>query len=109
MGERLHLGIDVGTASARAGLFDAAGVRRGMGAAPFPIWKPEEDFVQESSAAIWQAVCDATRVAISEAKAKPEDVLGIGFDATCSLVVMDASDRPVTVSPDGAPEQDVIV
>ncbi len=109
MGERLYLGIDVGTASARAALFDRAGARRGIGSAPFPMWRPAEDFVQESSAAIWQACCDATRAAMREAGAGPSDVVGIGFDATCSLVVLDEHDRPVTVSPDGAPEQDVIV
>jgi FGGY-family pentulose kinase len=106
---RLYLGIDVGTASARAALFDARGVRRGMGTAGFPIWRPEEDFVQQSSAAIWQACCDATRAAMKESGASPSDVVGIGFDATCSLVALDANDAPVSISPDGAPEQDVIV
>jgi FGGY-family pentulose kinase len=109
MSERLYLGIDVGTASARAGLFDREGSRRGMGSAPFPIWRPAEDFVQQSSDAIWEAVVTATRRAMTEASAKPDDVAGIGFDATCSLVVLDADDRPVSVSPDGAPEQNVIV
>lgn len=108
-GERLYLGIDVGTGSARAALFDRSGARRGIGASPFPIWKPAPDFVQQSSAAIWQSCCDATRAAMKEAGASPGDVVGIGFDATCSLVAMDANDAPVTVSPDGAPEQDVIV
>lgn len=109
MSERLYLGIDVGTGSARGGLFDATGTRRGMGVAPFPLWRPAEDFVQQSSAAIWQACCDATRAAMAEAGAKPADVAGIGFDATCSLALVDAAGGPVTVSPDGAPEQDVIV
>lgn len=109
MSERLYLGIDVGTASARAALFDRSGARRGIGSAPFPIWKPAPDFVQQSSAAIWQSVCDATRAAMKEASAQPTDVVGIGFDATCSLVAMDAHDAPVTISPDGAADQDVIV
>jgi FGGY-family pentulose kinase len=107
--ERLYLGIDVGTASARAGIFDARGVRRGMGTASFPIWRPQDDFVQQSSAAIWQACCDAVHAAMIAAAASPADVVGIGFDATCSLVALDASDRPVSVSPDGAADQDVIV
>lgn len=108
-GERLYLGIDVGTTSARAGLFDRQGARRGTGVAPFPVWKPAPDFVQQSSAAIWQSVCDATRTALREAGAAPGDVVGIGFDATCSLVAVDAAGGAVSVSPDGAPEQDVIV
>ena len=109
MTERLYLGIDVGTASARAAIFDRKGTRRGIGSATFPIWRPAPDFVQQSSAAIWQSVCDATRAAMKEAGATGADVAGIGFDATCSLVAMDDSGAPVTVSPDGAADQDVIV
>lgn len=109
MTERLYLGVDVGTGSARAALFDREGARRGIGSAPFPLWRPEEDFAQQSSEAIWASVIEATRAAMREAGARPEDVVGVGFDATCSLVALDAQDRPVTISPDGAPEQDVIV
>ena len=106
---RYYLGIDVGTSSARAGLFDAKGERRGIGSAPFPTWRPREDFVEQSSDAIWQAVIEATRAAMKQAGARPDDVAGIGFDATCSLVALDAEDRPVTVSPDGGDAQNVIV
>jgi FGGY-family pentulose kinase len=44
---------------------------------------------------------------MTAAKARPDQVKGIGFDATCSLVVLDASDAPVGVSDD--PKFDVIV
>ena len=40
---------------------------------------------------------------------QPERVRGIGFDATCSLVALDAADRPVTVSPSGDDQRNVIV
>ena len=33
----------------------------------------------------------------------------MGFDATCSLVVLDRNARPLSVSPTDAPERDVIV
>ncbi len=103
------IGIDVGTGSARAGIFDAEGVRHGMGVAPFPMWKPQEDFVQQSSDAIWQACCDAVATALNEAGCAPESIVGVGFDATCSLVALDAEDKPVTISPDGDDAQNVIV
>ncbi len=109
MPERLYLGVDVGTGSARAGLFDRAGVRRGIGNAAFPTWRPAEDFVQQSSEAIWAAVIDAVRAAMKESGAAAADVVGIGFDATCSLVAVDAADRPVAVGPDLDDAQNVIV
>jgi FGGY-family pentulose kinase len=99
MADRLYLGIDVGTGSARAGLFDAAGRMLGMGAHPIALHRPEEDFAEQSSDDIWTACGVATRAALAQAGATPDRVAGIGFDATCSLVLLDAGDRPVTVSP----------
>jgi FGGY-family pentulose kinase len=105
----LYLGIDVGTGSARAGLFDETGKMHGMGVSPIQTWKPQEDFVEQSSDDIWRACGVAVREALTQARAKPQDVKGIGFDATCSLVALGADDRPVTVSPTGQDEQNVIV
>jgi FGGY-family pentulose kinase len=109
MTRRLYLGIDVGTGSARAGLFDAAGAMLGTGAHPIAIHRPEEDFVEQSSDDIWSACGAATRVALAAAGAAPSHVAGIGFDATCSLVLLDGADRPVTVSPGGDDRWNVIV
>jgi len=103
------IGVDVGTGSARAGLFDARGRLLGNSEAAIALWRPCPDHAQHSSADIWAAVCRAVRGAMSEAGAAPERVTGLGFDATCSLVVSDADERPLPVGPDGAPEQDVIV
>lgn len=105
----LYLGVDVGTGSARAALFDGLGTRHGLGVAPFPTWRPETDFVEQSSDAIWQACGDAIRAALADASAMAEQVAGVGFDATCSLVALDARGRPVTVSPTGDDRQNVIV
>ncbi|MFO0591744.1 MAG: FGGY-family carbohydrate kinase [Polyangiaceae bacterium] len=106
---RFYLGIDVGTGSARAGIFDASGARAGVGAAPIQMWRPEEDFVEQSSEDIWRACGLAVRAALAEARIGADRIAGIGFDATCSLVALDANDRPVTVSPTGNDEQNVIV
>ncbi len=105
----LYLGVDVGTGSARAALFDGLGARKGVGVAPFETRRPAEDFVEQSSDAIWRACGEAIRAALDDARALPEQVAGIGFDATCSLVVLDAADRPVTVSPTGDDAWNVIV
>ena len=107
--ERLYLGVDVGTASVRAALFDARGAMRGTASHPIRLHRPEEDFVEQSSDDIWRACGEAIRGALALARANPEDVAGVGFDATCSLVVLDAADRPVTVSPGGDDEWNVIV
>jgi FGGY-family pentulose kinase len=109
VGDAFYLGIDVGTGSVRAGIFDAAGVMRGTGFREILLFRPQEDFVEQSSDDIWRACGDATRAALAQAGLSAGDVRGIGFDATCSLVVLDAVDRPVTVSPTGDDAQNVVV
>lgn len=105
----LFLGIDVGTGSARAGLFTATGRMVGSATHAIKMWKPQPDFVEQSSDDIWTACGRAVRGALKQAKATPAQVAGIGFDATCSLVCLDANDQPVTVSPTGKDAQNVIV
>lgn len=109
MNNQLYIGIDVGTGSARAGVFDGAGALRGQASRAIRLWRPEPDFAEQSSDDIWRACGAAVRGALGEAKASPEAVRGVGFDATCSLVALDAEDRPVTVSPTGRDEQNVVV
>jgi FGGY-family pentulose kinase len=109
MGRRAYLGVDVGTGSVRAGLFDASGVRLGLGVEPIRIFRPQEDFVEQSSDDIWRAAGVAVRLALAESGLAPDAVVGIGFDATCSLVAVDASGRPVSVSPTDDDAQNVIV
>jgi FGGY-family pentulose kinase len=106
---RLYLGIDVGTASVRAALFDGSGGMRGLGTHPIRIERPDEDFVEQSSDDIWAACGEAVRAALGAAGARPEHVAGIGFDATCSMVLLDASDRPVRVTPGRDDAWNVIV
>ncbi|MHC4127037.1 MAG: FGGY-family carbohydrate kinase [Planctomycetota bacterium] len=104
-----HLGIDVGTGSVRAGVFDRSGRRLGSASRPIEIWRPQPDHVEQSFADIWRACGSAVRGALAEAGVEPRRIRGLGFDATCSLVVLDEHDRPVTVSPTGRDEQNVIV
>jgi len=103
------LGVDVGTGSARAGLFDADGRLLAAASKPIATLKPAEDFVEQSSRDIWEAVCDCVRRACSQAAIDVGKVTGIGFDATCSLVVVDADGEPVTVSPSGEDDWNIVV
>lgn len=104
-----YLGVDVGTGSARAGVFDARGTLLGAASEPFATFRPEPDFVEQSSDDIWRACGVAVRAALARAGVPKERVRGVGFDATCSLVALDAAGDPVTVSPTGDDAQNVIV
>jgi D-ribulokinase len=104
-----YIGIDVGTGSARAGIFDADGVLKASAKREITLWHEPGDVVEQSSENIWQAIAASVREAMAGAKVAPDEVGGIGFDATCSLVLIDADDRPVTVSRSGDPSRNIIV
>jgi FGGY-family pentulose kinase len=105
--DRFYLGIDVGTGSARAAIFDDAGKMHGSGEHVIATFRPAEDYVEQSSEDIWRACGAAVRAALGTMD--PARIRGIGFDATCSLVALGDGDRPVSVSTTGKPEQNVIV
>jgi D-ribulokinase len=107
--DSFFVGVDVGTGSVRAALFDAGGTMHGSASAAIQLWRPEADFVEQSSTDIWAKCCDAVRGAIQQAGVSADAVRGLGFDATCSLVALDLEGKPVSVSPSHNDEQDVIV
>ncbi|OIV99809.1 hypothetical protein TanjilG_26147 [Lupinus angustifolius] len=104
----VFLGVDVGTGSARAGLFDEEGKLLGSSSSPIQIWKSDA-CVEQSSTDIWLAICAAVKAACSQAKVAPTEVKGLGFAATCSLVAVDADSSPVSVSWSGDSRRNVIV
>lgn len=105
----VFVGVDVGTGSARAGVFDQAGTLLGASAFEIAIRRPGAHFVEQDSEDIWRAVGKAVQASLAEAGAAPDEVRGIAFDATCSLVVRDQELRPLGVSPGGPSNWDVIV
>jgi D-ribulokinase len=104
-----YIGVDVGTLSARAGVFDSAGRLIASARRPIAVWREPGDIVEQSSDNIWSAVTSAVRQAVEASDLSAEAVRGMGFDATCSLVALDRNARPLSVSPTDAPERDVIV
>ena len=106
---RAFVGVDVGTSSARAGVFDEAGNLLSTARHPIAVWHDAGDIVEQSSSDIWTACVAAVRLAMTEAGISPDAVTGVGFDATCSLVVLDRAAEPVTVSLSGDNRRNVMV
>lgn len=101
------LGVDVGTQSARAGLFTVDGQLIGRGEHELKIWRPQPDHVEQSSSDIWHAVGAAVRAARADADIAADAIVGVGFDATCSLVAVGSDGQSVTISCDGDDPRDV--
>ena len=96
------LGIDVGTGSARAGVFDLNGELLGVGKQNILLHHGPDGIAEHESADIRAAVCAATKTAVTSAG--NVEVLGVGVDAACSLVV-----EGQQLSDGGSPARDVIV
>ena len=103
------IGVDVGTSSARAGVFDENGTLLATARHPITVWHEAGSVVEQSSSEIWAACAASIGAAMAEAALPPSAVKGIGFDATCSLVVLDADANPLTVSTSGEARRNVIV
>lgn len=91
--------VDVGTGSARAGILDPQGNLLARATHPIRISRPKRGFAEHDSEDIWRAVCAAVQEACRKAAIDARDVHGIGFDATCSLVVRDKEGAPLPLSP----------
>ena len=103
------IGVDVGTRSARAGVFDAEGQLLASARRPIAIWREVGEIVEHSSSDIWDATSAAVREAVAASGLSPDAIAGLGFDATCSLVVLDPAGGSLPVGPSGDPRRDVIV
>lgn len=93
--------VDVGTRSARAGLFDESGRMAARDVCSFDCHEEAGTIAEYASADIWAAVCRAVQGAMAAAGIAPVDVAALAFDATCSLVLTDRSGAPLPLGPDG--------
>ncbi|WP_091881375.1 FGGY-family carbohydrate kinase [Phyllobacterium sp. OV277] len=109
MSSSVFLGIDVGTGSARAGLFDKQGVLLASAKHPVRTWYEAGEIVEQSTDDIWAAVAKSVKAAIGSAGIVASDIAGVGVDATCSLAVVDQNGLPVPVGPSNDAQRNVIV
>ncbi len=109
MSRSLICAVDVGTGSARAGIFDATGKLFGRGEHPIAMNRLSANRAEHDSQDIWRAVCRAVHASMQKAQVGAQDVAAISFDATCSLVVRGADGRQVSVSAGGEPRWDTLV
>uniref|UniRef100_F7A7U5 FGGY carbohydrate kinase domain containing n=1 Tax=Macaca mulatta TaxID=9544 RepID=F7A7U5_MACMU len=97
--ERYYVGVDVGTGSVRAALVDQSGVLLAFADQPIKKWEPQFNHHEQSSEDIWAACCVVTKKVVQGIDLN--QIRGLGFDATCSLVVLDKQFRPLPVNHEG--------
>ncbi|ORY31026.1 hypothetical protein BCR39DRAFT_527906 [Naematelia encephala] len=102
------IGFDVGTGSGRACLVDGTGklIAEHSQATLTHRSPTDHRIFEQSTSDIWAALSKCCREILATSGISPSSVKGIGFDATCSLAVVDRQGRPVSVSRTGTSEED---
>ncbi|RPA76806.1 Pentulose kinase [Ascobolus immersus RN42] len=111
MSDSHYIGIDVGTGSARAALISSTGEILALATKDIKTWNDKPDHYEQSTKDIWESIAYCTKQILKESGVAKESVKGVGFDATCSLSVLDAeTDEPISVVEGFAePERNVIL
>ena len=90
----LFLGIDIGTSGTRAILVDEDGVVRGSGTGDHTCQSPKPLWSEQAPHEWWAAVKKAVPAAMKAAKAKPQDVKGIGLSGQMhGLTLLDKNNK----------------
>ncbi|XP_048727454.2 FGGY carbohydrate kinase domain-containing protein-like isoform X2 [Ostrea edulis] len=97
-----YIGVDVGTSSVRAAVVKQDGKIIAKASETIRIWNPDTNFYLQSSDDIWNAVTQVVKTVVDQSGVDKDFIHGIGFDATCSLVILDDEGKPVSVCPNDA-------
>jgi FGGY-family pentulose kinase len=96
MKQRYYLGIDGGTESVRAGVFDAAGKPLAFAAEAYQTTFEHPGWAEQNPDEWWRALCVAVPKALAASGVAPSQIAGIGVDTTsCTVVALDAKLRPL--------------
>ncbi|WVR09762.1 hypothetical protein IAU60_006838 [Kwoniella sp. DSM 27419] len=103
-----YIGFDVGTGSGRACLVDKNGKLLAEHSEPTLTHRSPTDhrIFEQSTTNIWASLATCCKTILSSSGIDPAQVKGIGFDATCSLAVVDRNGTPMSISRTGATEED---
>ena len=82
-----YIGVDVGTGSVRAALVTCDGHVTRVEVRDISRVSPSPGQYVQSSQEIWSAVCSCVQRLLTLEDVEPGQVKGVGFAATCSLVI----------------------
>src|SRR5579883_2537124 len=88
------LGIDAGTASLRAGLFDLQGNPLSFYDQSYSTYYPQAGWAEKRADNWWQALVGAVRGCLAESGIESTRVIGLAIDAPCDILLTDAMGKP---------------
>ncbi|KAI3438241.1 hypothetical protein D9Q98_000678 [Chlorella vulgaris] len=81
------IGVDGGTESIRAGVFDLSGTPLSFSSAAYPTAYPAPGWAEQNPGDWWAGLGTAVRQALESAGVQPSEVAAISIDTTCCTVV----------------------
>ena len=96
--ENYFLSVDVGTKEVRVGIVSQSGVLIDKCERKISLFNPQENYYEQNSEEIWDKICQLVFHLTSTHENIKKKIRGISFDATCSLVLLDENNSPVSVS-----------
>jgi ribulose kinase len=93
----LVIGVDVGTESARVGVFTLNGTLVAQTSSPYRTYYPASGHVEQLPSDWWACIGDACRRVIAENSIDIECIKGLCVDNTaCSVVLLDSNKAPIS-------------
>lgn len=95
----LFVGVDIGTTSTKAVVFDVAGAVLGHHTAGYALHTPAPLIAEQDPEEIFAATISAIGRAVAAANAAPGNIAAVSFSAAMhSLIAVDVDGRPLTAS-----------
>ena len=96
MQKKYVIGVDGGTESIRAGVFDLSGNPIAFASVTYPTDFPIPGWAEQNPEDWWNALGGAVRRAVIDANVGKQEILGICLDTTCcSVVALDGAGNPL--------------
>ena len=96
MQKKYVIGVDGGTESIRAGVFDLSGNPLAFASVTYPTNFPIPGWAEQNPEDWWNALGGAVRRAVIDANVGKQEILGICLDTTCcSVVALDDAGNPL--------------
>src|SRR5574338_1385225 len=90
------IGVDIGTTSTKAVVFDVDGKVKGHQTVDYPLYTPAPGVAEQDPQEIFAASLGAIRGAIAAAGVAAGDLRAVGFSAAMhSVIAVDAEGRPL--------------
>ncbi|HAZ64106.1 MAG TPA: hypothetical protein DCZ72_10930 [Armatimonadetes bacterium] len=96
MAAQYVVGVDVGTQSLRAMVFDLAGRPLGAAVQAYPTYHDRVSWAEQEPDDWWRALCQCVRESVAQAGVAPAAVVGLALDSTsCTVIPVRADGEPL--------------